>query len=268
MASKADLRKSWLKAHTAGEKKLAGVLVDYFAEQRKRIMAAAKELATLTAASAGELLDIEAEHAKLIAAVEPVIGELLATGAARVFKQRPAKAAKKKTTSKAFDVDLADFKLPDMMADAMEQQFNELIAAPYWQQIQQGTVGLVSDTLQYAIDEGLSIPNMRKLLQSEHANMSKWRATAIARTETTGALAAGHQVSYETLAADGERLRKSWLSIIDADTRPDHEAADGQTVDVDAMFLVGAESCKHPGDVSLSAKQRVNCRCSTAAEFD
>lgn len=266
MASKADLRKSWLKAHAAGERKLKKVLREFFAGQRERIMAVANEMESFSVESAGRMLDLGLERDELVTVVEPVLGELLATGAARVFKQRPAKTAKPKM-SKAFDVDLAAFDLPSLMRAALQSQLDLVTGQAYWDEIQRGTLLQVTDTLTRGIDEGLSVPNLRKLLQTEHANMSKWRATAIARTETTGALAAGHQTSYDTLAADGEKIRKTWLSIIDADTRPDHEAADGQTVDVSETFSVGSESCMHPGDVSLSAKQRVNCRCSTAAEF-
>jgi hypothetical protein len=265
-AAKAKLRKSWLKAHAAGERKMKTVIRSFFAGQRERIMAVANEMESFSVASAAHLLDPGLERDELVTLIEPVLGELLATGAARVFKQRPAKASKPKK-SKAFDVDLADFDLPSSMRAALQSQLDLVAGQAYWDEIQQGSLALVRDTLADGVERGLSVPNIRKLLESSHTNMSKWRATAIARTETTGALAAGHQVSYETLEADGEKIRKSWLSIIDADTRPDHVEADGQIVDVSETFTVGTESCMHPGDVSLSAKQRVNCRCSSAAEF-
>ncbi len=269
-AATAKLRKSWLKAHAAGERKMKTVIRSFFAGQRERIMAVANEMESFSVASAAHLLDLGLERDELVTVIEPVLGELLATGAARVFKQRPAKTAKtaKPKKSKAFDVDLADFDLPTSMRAALQSQLDLVTGQAYWDEIQQGSLALVRDTLADGVERGLSVPNMRKLLESSHTNMSKWRATAIARTETTGAMAAGHQVSYETLAADGEKIRKSWLSIIDADTRPDHVEADGQTVDVSETFTVGSESCMHPGDVSLSAKQRVNCRCSSVAEFD
>jgi uncharacterized protein with gpF-like domain len=262
--SKAAELKSWLAAHTAGERRMNRVVSAFFAGQRKRIGDAAKGIAKLSRESAPQLLDVAAEHTALMAAVEPILGELLATGAARVFAARPSKVAKK--TSKSFDTDLLDkFDLPAAIRDEMEKQFDLITSQPYWREIQSGSLLLVRDTLADAIEQGMSIPNMRRALQDAHAGMSKWRAQAIARTETTGVFGAAQNSSYATLTADGQTLRKQWLSVVDDDTRPDHAEADNQTVDVDGEFTVGSEKCQHPGDVSLSAKQRVNCRCTTSA---
>jgi len=262
-AQKAKLRRSWLKVHAAGEKQLKAALVKFFAAQRSRIAAAAKDLKTLTVASARELLNVKDEHDWMMTAVEPILGNLLATGAARIFVMRPAKLKK---TSKAFDFsasDLEDFDLPAHMITSMQSAFDNLAGQQYWKDIQDGTLLQVRDSLARGIEDGLSVPNLKKLLLAEHKGMSEVRAAAIARTETNAAMAAGAQSSYETLRADGDELQKAWISIVDADTRPDHAAADNQTVDVEEEFTLGSEKCMAPGAPSLSAKQRCNCRCGT-----
>jgi len=59
-------------------------------------------------------------------------------------------------------------------------------------------------------------------------------------------------------------LRKSWSAILDNRTRPDHAAANGQTVAFDQPFEVGGELLMFPGDTSLGAsiENIANCRCS------
>ncbi len=266
---KAKLRRDWLKVHGKSERKMARVLSQYFKSQRKRLRDALADLTTITTADVPTLLDVDDEHAKLMAAVEPLIAEFLATGAARVLAQRPAKTEKAKTANtKAFDADmLDDFDLPPSMIAAIEVQFGELTEAEYWAAIQDGSLLSVTDTVQDGLEQGLSYPNLKKLVLASHKTFSEVRSELIARTETTGAMAAGHQASYESLKADGDDIRKEWLSIIDSDTRPAHAAADGQIVDVDAKFVVGGEECMYPGSPYLSAANRCRCRCSSAAVF-
>jgi len=260
---KSKLLKEWLQLHASGEKRLKTALRKFFAGQRSRMMAAAKELPVLTVDSAASLLDVDVEYNALMERVSPVLAFLLGAGALRVFMQRPAKLAKK---SKAFEFDwddLSQFRLPDSMKTSMQNTFDDLANQSFWRDIQSGSLLSITDSLQRGIEDGLSIPNLRKLLESEHKTMSAVRAELIARTETNAAMGRGAQTSYEALKADGDELQKAWISVVDADTRADHAAADNQTVDVEDEFTVGSEKCMHPGDPSLSAAQRCNCRCGT-----
>ena len=54
------------------------------------------------------------------------------------------------------------------------------------------------------------------------------------------------------------------MTSVDGRERAAHRGADGQIVDVKERFLVGVELLFHPGDPAGSAKNVVNCRCSTA----
>lgn len=107
-----------------------------------------------------------------------------------------------------------------------------------------------------ADNQDLTISQQASLLEDNNFNRS--RALTIARTESTAA--ANYGASLGNADADYE-TNKQWMAVMDANTRPDHVDADGQTVANDELFIVGGESCMFPGDLSLSAKECVNCRC-------
>lgn len=87
------------------------------------------------------------------------------------------------------------------------------------------------------------------------------RALVIARTESTTASNKGASIGNED--ADYE-TNKTWISVLDANTRPDHVDADGQTVGNDESFVVGGYQCMYPGDMSLPANEVIQCRCTLA----
>lgn len=87
--------------------------------------------------------------------------------------------------------------------------------------------------------------------------ISTGRANTIAITETGAAYGAGRQ---ESATAAGLKT-KTWLSARDPRVRPDHRAADGQTVNAASSFVVGGEQTAYPCGDGLSAAQACNCRC-------
>lgn len=102
-----------------------------------------------------------------------------------------------------------------------------------------------------------------RILRQKFGQYSKSQAERLIRTESTNA------ANYATLqsATDmfgQENLQKEWMTGIDGRERAAHRGADGQIVDFKERFLVGGEQLFHPGDPAGSAKNVVNCRCSTA----
>jgi hypothetical protein len=87
------------------------------------------------------------------------------------------------------------------------------------------------------------------------------RSLVIARTEVH---TASTVASDAAALASGVVERKEWVAAEDARTRPDHSAADGQTVDMGAAFEVGGVRMEYPGVPGAPAAQVVNCRCVTA----
>jgi hypothetical protein len=79
------------------------------------------------------------------------------------------------------------------------------------------------------------------------------RAELIARTETVAANNQGALASWSAMAdAAGVTATKTWLSTPDGRTRPEHAAANGQTVAITGSFTVGGEQVSGPGDGSAA----------------
>lgn len=54
---------------------------------------------------------------------------------------------------------------------------------------------------------------------------------------------------------------QTWKARNDDKTRPDHRAADGQTVPIGALFTVGGWAMRYPHDPLAPAEETANCRC-------
>ena len=88
------------------------------------------------------------------------------------------------------------------------------------------------------------------------------RAERIARTELHTARSAAMDKAAGWLADTGATVRKVWISAADERVRPDHVAANGQTVGYDEPFIVGGEQLWFPGDrENGSPGQTIQCRC-------
>jgi hypothetical protein len=63
---------------------------------------------------------------------------------------------------------------------------------------------------------------------------------------------------------------KEWVSVGDEKVRPAHVVADGQTVEVNGVFIVGGESLRFPGDPFLGATAGniIECRCTAVYSLE
>lgn len=86
------------------------------------------------------------------------------------------------------------------------------------------------------------------------------RAERIARTELHTARSAAMDKAAGWLADTGATVRKVWISAADERVRPEHVAANGQTVGYDEPFIVGGEQLWYPGDrENGSAGNTIQC---------
>ena len=100
-------------------------------------------------------------------------------------------------------------------------------------------------------------------------NATYGQALRIIRTEGQTAVNAGQEDSYVWAQHKGIDLDMKWDATLDDRTRPDHQAADGQTRDPETgLFTIGGEKAAYPGDPALSAAQRIHCRCRIRAEIE
>lgn len=97
-----------------------------------------------------------------------------------------------------------------------------------------------------------------KSIREAVEGLAPWRANTIARTETHAAAMTGEITAVE---ADGVAKTKEWVSTNDERTREDHDAANGQIVNMESSFIVGGERLDYPGDPSGDPGQIINCRC-------
>ena len=103
----------------------------------------------------------------------------------------------------------------------------------------------------------------QRILRQKFGQYSKSQAERLIRTEATNAANVATLQSATDMFGQ-ENLQKEWMTSVDGRERPAHRAADAQIVDFKERFLVGGEQLFNPGDPAGSAKNVVNCRCSTA----
>ena len=90
------------------------------------------------------------------------------------------------------------------------------------------------------------------------------RATAIVRTELTGA---ANYASMKFVDGIGTPYTKIWASGRDRRVRPTHQKANGQRVKEGELFQVGNSKLRFPGDPRGAADEIVRCRCTTLFEI-
>jgi uncharacterized protein with gpF-like domain len=105
----------------------------------------------------------------------------------------------------------------------------------------------LADIIQDGWSQGFSAYKISMQIREQLGGYeARKRAYRIARTETTGAMNAGHVAQMQSLgsAVQGKR----WLAIDDKDLRETHSQANGQTVQgVDASFNIGGFDAPYPG---------------------
>lgn len=109
--------------------------------------------------------------------------------------------------------------------------------------------------------QGKGVGKIADDLQRDLTNMNRASALRTARTAVTSAQNGGRQATMERAVEMGIPIQKKWKRVHDIHTRPEHAAADGQTVPVNEPFIVGGEKLMHPGDPSGSGWNIYNCRC-------
>ena len=115
----------------------------------------------------------------------------------------------------------------------------------------------IKSLIQKGVQDGLGVDEIARNIRSGVGSMQ--RATLIARTEV---IAASNRGSIEGARATGLPMKKVWLSTPDERTRPEHVSV--QPVEtIDALFRVGNDDMKYPGDISngASPSNTINCRC-------
>ncbi|MCY8001065.1 phage minor head protein [Bacillus haynesii] len=119
----------------------------------------------------------------------------------------------------------------------------------------------VENVLTEAIENGSSIQDIELTLR-DLPQFDRARARTTAITEVLAASSAAQQEAYsQSPAVIGKKWRHSGGKK--NNPRENHVALDGTIVGVDEEFTIpgSGETCMHPRDSKLLAKERVNCHC-------
>jgi hypothetical protein len=129
--------------------------------------------------------------------------------------------------------------------------------------VNEGTQGLLSRELGAGIEAGESIDQMA-LRIGKAFGLRKQQSQRIARTEVASAVQSAQVQGY---VQTGVVERKMWNTSLDASVRDSHEI-EGQTVGLEETFtLASGGQARAPADASLSAGDRINCRCFISPVF-
>lgn len=121
---------------------------------------------------------------------------------------------------------------------------------------------LRSQILAHGVAEGESVPELRARIQQVFTNLSDYRATMIARTETVG----GYNAASFLAALDAGATRKTWLATNDQRTRETHRQANGKSAPMNKRFEL--TKSRWPADPTAPAAQSIQCRCALTFEFE
>ena len=161
--------------------------------------------------------------------------------------------------------------IPEAAREAAEDMLAASLSQPYWQSVNQTTTSALERIINAGIDAHESAQSIAsKISERLGPSFNRKRAITIARTEITTALNTA-QISVMNEAMKSpymEPFALEWLSGDDDKTRPSHVRAHGQIIIPGAeKFKVGSETCDFPGQLTLSAKERINCRCAFVEVF-
>lgn len=248
----------WLRQHDAGERRLAKTIARFLSSQADHLADAVGQHVNPTPDLAARLIDVDAENAAFQRAIGTDLLRTCCLGAH--LELQAADAAK----AFEFPAGLNFFDLPSRVLASIKGFLGTLERQAFWVRIQEETTTRLSSVIQAGIEQGDSL---REIVKSVREGLggdnAKVRARAIARTETTGCLNAGHYEARQTLIEDGLIGGSEWLALSGA--RPAHAALDGVVVKAGELYNVGGERAPYPGYYGLSAAQRINCRCTTVA---
>lgn len=115
--------------------------------------------------------------------------------------------------------------------------------------------------LAHGVAQGESIPELRARLQKVFTDLSDWRATMIARTETVG----GYSAAALRAAVQAGAVTKTWLATDDTRTRPTHRSCNGRTTTIEGRFPL--TQSRWPADPQAPASQSIQCRCALTFGF-
>ena len=125
----------------------------------------------------------------------------------------------------------------------------------------------IDGVIQRGRADGLTLTQIAKNIKDKFVVIGTSRAALIARTETHNSASYANHIYHGAIQADlSIKMMKTWVSTSDARTRPEHSAANKQTVEMDEPFILGhpklgSVEMQYVSDPAGGVYHAVNCRC-------
>lgn len=220
------------------ERRLGDVVADLMERQREEVLAKLRRPAKTAREAAEDPFDRDEWEDTFGEEVRPVLRATV----------RDAGEAALADLAVGISFDLFDPRVVEFL-QGREQRFAGEVNETTWQALK--------DSLADGLEAGETIPQLAERVEAVMGDRIRSSKTTIARTEVVGASNGG---TLEAWRQSGVVERKQWLAALDDRTRPEHESAHGQTVDLDEEFEVGGCSGDMPGNTGC-ADMDINCRC-------
>ena len=155
--------------------------------------------------------------------------------------------------------------IPETAREIAWSTLEDSLSQPYWSEVTNTTLDGLWKTISDGLTDHKSNPQIAAMIASDSSGLfSMARALLIARTEVTTAMCAGQAAIIQATNDDpyADPMGVEWNSVPDSDTRPTHVKANGQVIFPGSdKFDIGGYPARFPGDLTLPAKERCNCRC-------
>jgi excisionase family DNA binding protein len=170
--------------------------------------------------------------------------------------------------------------LPHDLVDRIRDHVTETFGMDYWLLVTEAARQMLRETLTRSLVEGWTNTETVEFITKDADHVfDEVRSKRIVQTETTGAVNSGTYVAQQRFMDSGEIDGRIWSGILDQRQRNTHrETTDQQIVKrggtwvcekngiilaTGREFIVGGERARFAGDPSLSAEERIACRCLT-----
>ena len=129
-------------------------------------------------------------------------------------------------------------------------------------ELNETTIRIIKEALGDSYLLGVDRDNAVRLFIKDIQGRFRKRAGTISRTEATTISNLGKDIGARSwIDQQGGQGYKVWLGRNDIKERPSHIQENNTILPIDDEFDLSGQLAQRPGDVNLSASQRINCRC-------
>lgn len=142
------------------------------------------------------------------------------------------------------------------------QAWIELEGADLVRNVTSNTKAYLREVLNRGIEQNLTVEEIARNMRDSGRIAGITRGRIIARTEIIRSSNVG---SLQGAKSSNLNLLKEWLPAQDGRERDTHGRMDNEDpIPLDSEFNLGGYPCRYPGDISLPARESIQCRCTLA----